>query len=524
MSTANETKRAIGYIRFSSDDQGNGSTIERQTANIQAYCDRTDLNLIATVIDEGKSASKGAHLKANLGKFLAEADTGNHAGRALVVEELDRLSRLGINETAALIQRILKAGLEVHITQTGRIISPREDMATSILNVVESFAASEYSRRLKERSLKASSLKREALLNKGETLTALLPAWLKKGANCKPVKVTEAEGTGKMRKVPASTVKRIFELASEGLGARKILEKLNGSANGLSPVWVQKTLRNRATIGEFRSAKIAEPVFGYYPAVVDAALFESVQIAMDSRNREDSATRRMRCVLGGSDSNNLFTGVAWDVTAGTFSMNRQGRYFLTHTRAGRGNIHTMRYATFERAFLQFVAELDWHSVIAKGTPQELTIALAEQNELTNTVVTLKSQIASKELAMESADAAASVVLARVAASLGAKLEAAETSLKAARATVDSIKSKLATLESPARLLELLRETDNADIRRKLKSEISRRVSAINLDFSHTKLNPVKSVEVEIEFVNGVLCWMAIELATGEILGRARFSE
>jgi DNA invertase Pin-like site-specific DNA recombinase len=355
-SIVSETKRAIGYIRFSSDEQGSGSTIERQTANIKNYCDRTSLILTATVIDEGKSASKGAHLKANLGKFLAEANTGKYADCVLVVEELDRLSRLGINETANLIQRILKAGLEVHITQTNRVISPREDMATSILNVVESFAASEYTRKLSERILKPNAEKRDALLNNGETLTGLLPAWLKKGENGKPIKVVEAEGAGKMRKVPARTVKRIFELASEGMGARKILEKLNGSANGLSPVWVQKTLRNRATIGEFRSAKLDEPVFGYYPAVVDAALFESAQIAMNSRNREDAATRKMRCVLGGGDSNNLFTGITWDVRAGKFSMNRQGRYFLTTTRAGRGNIHTMRYATFERAFLMFIAE------------------------------------------------------------------------------------------------------------------------------------------------------------------------
>jgi hypothetical protein len=59
-------------------------------------------------------------------------------------------------------------------------------------------------------------------------LSALLPAWLKEGPHGLPVEVTEAARFGKhIKKVPAKTVVRIFELAAEGFGARTILEKLN---------------------------------------------------------------------------------------------------------------------------------------------------------------------------------------------------------------------------------------------------------------------------------------------------------
>ena len=85
--------KAIGYIRFSSDEQGNGDSIGRQTANIQIYCQRNALTLTETLIDDGRSASKGDHItKGKLGKFLKQADTGKYRGFALVVEELDRLS------------------------------------------------------------------------------------------------------------------------------------------------------------------------------------------------------------------------------------------------------------------------------------------------------------------------------------------------------------------------------------------------------------------------------------------------
>jgi DNA invertase Pin-like site-specific DNA recombinase len=64
------------------------------------------LTLVETLIDEGQSASKGHHItKGKLGHFLKDADNGKYQGFALIVEEMDRLSRLGINETAALIQK-----------------------------------------------------------------------------------------------------------------------------------------------------------------------------------------------------------------------------------------------------------------------------------------------------------------------------------------------------------------------------------------------------------------------------------
>src|SRR5215469_12581763 len=81
--------------------------------NIKAYAERKGWELAETLIDEGLSAFKGEHLsRGKLGTFLRAADKGRYRGHALVIEQLDRLSRLGITETSDLLRRIVKAGLE----------------------------------------------------------------------------------------------------------------------------------------------------------------------------------------------------------------------------------------------------------------------------------------------------------------------------------------------------------------------------------------------------------------------------
>jgi DNA invertase Pin-like site-specific DNA recombinase len=134
------------------------------------------LTLVETLIDEGFSASSGAYItKGKFGQFLKDADSGKYQSFVLVAEELDRISRLGIAETSALIQRILKAGVEVRLAQTGRVISPKEDLSTAVLNVVESFAAAEYSRKLRERISNSMKAKRVAMIETGPCSQRICP-------------------------------------------------------------------------------------------------------------------------------------------------------------------------------------------------------------------------------------------------------------------------------------------------------------------------------------------------------------
>ena len=112
MNKEEQNRQAIAYVRWSSDDQAAGNSLERQTANITAYCERNGLELTQTLIDDGLSAYKGEHLqKGKLGRFMTAVDKGRYRDHALVVEALDRLSRAGISESTALVARLLKGGV-----------------------------------------------------------------------------------------------------------------------------------------------------------------------------------------------------------------------------------------------------------------------------------------------------------------------------------------------------------------------------------------------------------------------------
>src|SRR5258708_31630803 len=148
-------KKAIAYIRFSSEGQADGTSIERQTEFIQSYCTAQKLTLVETLIDEGYSAYKGYHIsEGKLGTFLTDSEAGKYRDHALVVEHMDRLSRQGITETNDLLKRLLKAGVEIHITQTNRVIRDQDDIVTALLNVLEGYGAREYAKKLSERLCK----------------------------------------------------------------------------------------------------------------------------------------------------------------------------------------------------------------------------------------------------------------------------------------------------------------------------------------------------------------------------------
>ena len=170
--------QAIAYIRFSSEEQSDGHSIERQSDNVSAYCQRVGLQLTGTIIDEGLSAFKGHHIASgNLGKFLAEADKGLHRGKALVIEQLDGCPGLASPKPVIYLKRLIKAGVEVHITQENRVVRSTDDLLTAIMNVIGAYSGQEYSKKLRERVSGAWTKKKHGSTN-GHAITSILPAWL----------------------------------------------------------------------------------------------------------------------------------------------------------------------------------------------------------------------------------------------------------------------------------------------------------------------------------------------------------
>jgi site-specific DNA recombinase len=90
ITTDNKMKRAVAYVRVSTNDQAiNGFSIDAQTAKIRAYAELYDLELVDVVVDAGISAK--SLNRPGLAQCLDKLVTGQ--ADAVVIFKLDRLTR-----------------------------------------------------------------------------------------------------------------------------------------------------------------------------------------------------------------------------------------------------------------------------------------------------------------------------------------------------------------------------------------------------------------------------------------------
>jgi DNA invertase Pin-like site-specific DNA recombinase len=507
-------KKAIAYVRVSSDEQTKANGIPEQSANAEAYCARNGLNLVETLVDDGYSASKGYHLsKGKLGRFRADAAKGKYKGYALVVSETDRLSRQGIREARKLIDGFIEAEVEIHVTQTGRVIRETEDLFTDIMNSLESHGAAEYSRRLRERNEKAWAAKKRNAGSK--VVTSRVPFWLK----------VQAE---KIVEIPAKVtiVKEMFRLAALGLGAKRISAK-----TGVPLATMQNTLANRAVLGEYQPQKNVngkrvpdgDPLLGYFPVIITPSEWKTARTEIDRKNRMPDGPRRFCSKNDGAA--NLFSGLLYDATAApirTLFFQKQSSSLRTTPEGGsRISNHSaflvsqwqpnrkynrLKYADFETAFLEFLKDLDWQSIANEGKNEEetelekqLNVKLAELDRLERRVTKIKAAMDAEDV-----EPGGLGVLAR-------KLDADETFLvalaseqEALQASLETVKAKTAALEDVDALKEALRDLSNVELRLRARTEIRKRVSSIRFAFTEEF-----GVVAYVSFINGSGCVITV---------------
>ena len=309
---------AIGYARWSSLEQGKGSTLDRQLQAISGYCTSQKLELSDTVVDEGSSAYAGTNISTgNLGRLVRQIEEGS-IGRdiVVVVEQLDRISRLPPSQVVAFIQRVTQLGVTIATANDGQFINSSSidaDPISFMALVFNSFRAHQESKHKSERLAASWRIKRERLeANDLTPMTSVCPAWLK---------------LDPMRRefVPiddrASIVLEIFERTVGGDGKRTIAMDLNrrcvspwgrgrSKADGWHPSYIQKILTNPAVVGEYqphskprgetRRIKVGDAVQGYFPAVIPESLWSAVR-GMKVNGRGNNGQR--------GDVNSLFTGL-----------------------------------------------------------------------------------------------------------------------------------------------------------------------------------------------------------------------
>ena len=281
--------KAYSYLRFSTPEQSKGDSFRRQTEMARAYCLRHSLELDTelTFQDLGVSAYRGANSETGkLSEFLVAVQGGAvPVGSYLLVEGLDRLSRLVPRKALRVLEDIVDQGITVVTLNDGRIYTKETLDGDGGLNLIVALMvfmrANEESATKGRRVAAAWAQKRKkVLLDPNASYTKQLPFWLTSRWE------VDEERVGAIRD--------IYRLYADGWGHVRIKRYLDErykpvKAAVWGPTMVKKMLLSRAVEGHLRvnSGELLENIF---PAVVDAVIVAKVRALQATTVRAGRAT------------------------------------------------------------------------------------------------------------------------------------------------------------------------------------------------------------------------------------------
>jgi DNA invertase Pin-like site-specific DNA recombinase len=297
--TESAKRRAFSYRRFSTPEQAQGHSLQRQTDAADAWCAarNVELDRELTFEDLGVSAFRGRNVEVGaLGAFIRAVYDGRVPEDSyLLVESLDRISRDEITSAQGLFLQIIGAGVTLVTLINNKEYSKAKVNANPtdlIIAIMDMIRAHEESATKGVRVRRAYDNKRKAAREQpdAKAFTRNVPGWLR---------VNE---TGKIEVVKdrAELVRWVFEQARNGRGMHGIAKDLNGRGvptwgmPGRTPAYywqhayIAKILRNTAVLGSFtphvgevvdgkRKRRALDPVLNYFPAIVHAETFQAVQ-------------------------------------------------------------------------------------------------------------------------------------------------------------------------------------------------------------------------------------------------------
>jgi DNA invertase Pin-like site-specific DNA recombinase len=456
--------RIYSYVRFSSERQLKGDSLRRQNELIDKYTKEKGYKLDSEFryVDVGISAFKGRNLKEGKLRHFIEAIREKKVpeGSILLIESLDRLTRLEPLEALTVFLEIINAGVTIVTLIDGIEHSkdqpPERRMINLIISTTSLCRAHDESSTKSTRLKKAWEQKRRDI--KLKYYTSRVPCWLSlpKGA-IKPIVD------------PAKTeiVKKIFELCLAGNHAEGIARRFHrdgvpilGKGKAWTFSFVAQILRNPAVTGEFtpnrmengKRVSAGTTISGYYPEIISKDEFNRVQFIMDSRSR---------CKRGGRVSpkaGSLFRKVLFCGYCGApVYRTAKGRFYkgtlrrtllCRNAKEGTGCFYVgWEYDEFEKSFLAAATELR-HAMKDKfdGRPirEELQSLAGEEADLSKR---MEKQLNISDVADQSGENAPKELLNRI-KTLSKQLE------EVRRAKADNEKKLAAGMEGTTPLLEL----------------------------------------------------------------------
>ncbi len=356
---------------MSSDAQLKGDSQRRQLESSDKFIADNGLELVERLSDLGVSAFRGANVEYGaLGRFLQAVRDGNvESGSYLIVEALDRISRQPTRIALQLFLELMNSGIVVVTLSNNQVYtSENYDTQQLIISIIEMSRAAEESTKKSYRVSQAWQNKRNLITR--QKLTRRGPAWLSFSTDNREFEAISDR---------VAVIRRIFDETVSGIGAYTIAARLNdegvptfGKSTRWQPSSVNKIVASPAVIGEFQPYKgttgarapYGSPIKGYFPSVIDDALFYSAQASRLTRRNVGGGRK-------GKYVSNLFSKIVYcDYCGGRMLFENKGggpkggTYFVCMSiPTGSKCVRTRwRYDHFETSFLAFVQELDLGSI------------------------------------------------------------------------------------------------------------------------------------------------------------------
>lgn len=318
--------KCFSYVRWSSEKQTKGTSLERQLAKTKEFAKKNNFELIE-LVDSGISAYKGNNIKKGaLGSFIqAVKDNVIPKGSWLVVENLDRLSRQTPLTALSMFGEILELGINIHTATDNKTYSYKsmESNSMDLLSSIFTFIRANDESKIKSDKTYGHAKALIARHNNGERAPDGNPWAIKSiGTNiwwsdCSNVGV---EGqklySVKTHDVYYPIAKKMLELGLQGYGIHSVTKYLNEhylddapittaqTKNGKPKGWHKSRVKNffesTSLFGEkeIKVQGVNHIIKGYYPALCDEDTYYKLQAIRKANTSKQSSVKYSHMLTG----------------------------------------------------------------------------------------------------------------------------------------------------------------------------------------------------------------------------------
>ncbi|WP_010433289.1 recombinase family protein [Vibrio cyclitrophicus] len=292
---------AYSYIRFSSKAQAEGDSLRRQLQRTKEWCRKNNVELSdKNFQDLGISAFK-EKTRPSLDDLFAAIQTDSIIeGDYIILENLDRLSRQGIDHTTEMLRKILRSGVNVVDLTNGLELNKTSlnDLVSVIRIALAADLAYQESKKKSERVLAAKATQRK-LVREGKVINKRLPFW-----------ITNSDGYRLNDK--AQIVRDIIKQRTSGVGFHRIAMNLNGAyeapkAKHWSDTTIREIVKSRALYGSMVD-KDGE-VESVFPALISFTEWQAIQAEHVSSaggyTQHNHLARLVKCECGSAMSKKI---------------------------------------------------------------------------------------------------------------------------------------------------------------------------------------------------------------------------